>query len=468
MEEESVKKKIFVVLLSAVLCLQGLSSTDAVMAEEAATTVDEVVVENEAEDTLVGSSISGSTAGIYIASLDVNGFTAGLVLDSSVSKDNLEYRWLYYDKADETWNVAQDWTAGNEWVNWKPDKYGEYVIQAEVREIGTTEAVTSATGITYHPEIKGKCQMPYTGEGGGYLIGVESYNNNDYSYEMLILDCTLLAEGKDAWTYTTGKCKSTENAFWTIWQPEYGYYWTLFRVYDAAGNLIDEDCYGFENTQVSQANVKSMIADVDCKSAIEADVTLNGTGTGSHAKLVICTATSAVSFGLQYDTCAVAPYTGKTMVMMENVFSNAAGGQQYTRPGDVEVALGQKVHLMVTINEDGSGAVYVNNQQVGTYSNPGLAGQHLYLRVEGSARLNGDTVDAKFENIKLKNGEAYNPDQKWPTNDFTTCSTIHYTCADPAESWKNITISGVVSGLAPGQDWDSAYEQVSGIVQLNY
>ena len=53
MEEESVKKKIFVVLLSAVLCLQGLSSTDTVMAEEAVTTVDEAVVEIDAEDTLV-------------------------------------------------------------------------------------------------------------------------------------------------------------------------------------------------------------------------------------------------------------------------------------------------------------------------------------------------------------------------------------------------------------------------------
>ena len=89
--------------------------------------------------------------------------------------------------------------------------------------------------------------MPYSGEGGGYLIGVESYENADYQYEMLILDCTLLAEGKDAWTYTTGKCGVDGNGFWTVWQPEYGYYWTLFRIYDKDGNLIDEDCYGFQN-----------------------------------------------------------------------------------------------------------------------------------------------------------------------------------------------------------------------------
>ena len=31
---------------------------------------------------------------------------------------------------------------------------------------------------------------------------------------------------------------------------------------------------------------------------------------------------------------------------------------------------------------------------------------------------------------------------------------------------KTITIKGKVKGLASGQDWDSAYEQVSGIIQF--
>lgn len=98
--------------------------------------------------------------------------------------------------------------------------------------------------------IKGKCQIPYTGTGGGYLIGFESYDNpnQSYSYEMLILDCTLLAQGLPAWVYTTGRCSvESGNALWTVWQPQYGYYWTLFRLYDENGNIIDEQCYGFEN-----------------------------------------------------------------------------------------------------------------------------------------------------------------------------------------------------------------------------
>ena len=91
--------------------------------------------------------------------------------------------------------------------------------------------------------------MPYTGTGGGYLIGIESYDNpnREYSYELLVLDCTLLAQGKDAWIWTTGKCRVPETSFWAVWQPQYGYYWTLFRVYDKDGTLIDQECYPFVN-----------------------------------------------------------------------------------------------------------------------------------------------------------------------------------------------------------------------------
>ncbi len=62
---------------------------------------------------------------------------------------------------------------------------------------------------------------------------------------------------------------------------------------------------------------------------IETDMVLSGSGSGYHAKLVACTATSAVSFGIQYDKHARAPYTGKAWFMIENVAHNGAGGQNY-------------------------------------------------------------------------------------------------------------------------------------------
>ena len=219
---------------------------DAVILQETETTA-----ESEDEEELVGASGAViNSAGIYVASQDGTGVTAGMVTDVTGS-GSLEYRWLAYDIKAETWSTLSDWTLNNEWYHFNPGKYGDYLLQCEVRPVGNEGGAKSdCIGVNHHPNIKGKCQMPYTGEGGGFLIGVESYDNpnNEYSYEMLILDCTLLAQGKDAWIYTTGQCKVDGNAFWTVWQPEYGYYWTLFRVYDRDGNLIDEDCYGFKNT----------------------------------------------------------------------------------------------------------------------------------------------------------------------------------------------------------------------------
>ena len=192
-----------------------------------------------------------STTGIYMMSVDRDGFVAGLV--TSVSPDaDIEYRWTAYHTESQQSMVVKDWTTNDQWLTWKPEEFGEYTFTAEARVKGNPSNSVSATSepVRYTPYIKGKCQMPYTGEGGGYLIGVETYENpnQSYQYEMLILDCTLLAEGKDAWVWTTGRYTVPEgNAGWCVWQPQYGYYWTLFRVYDADGNMIDQDCYGFVN-----------------------------------------------------------------------------------------------------------------------------------------------------------------------------------------------------------------------------
>ena len=197
-----------------------------------------------------GSSDKTVTSeGIYIAESSEKQIVAGMVAKAPDSSA-VEYSW-YACKDGGSWIMVQDWTAANEWLTWTPEEYGDYVLVCKAR-IGKDDStiVQSVVPVSYHPSIKGNCQMPYTGEGGGYLIGLESYGNpnQSYQYEMLILDCTLLAQGKPAWIYTTNKCTVSEgNAFWTVWQPQYGYYWTLFRVYDADGTLLDEMCFGFEN-----------------------------------------------------------------------------------------------------------------------------------------------------------------------------------------------------------------------------
>lgn len=187
--------------------------------------------------------------GIYISKSDHTGVTAIMDVQLDGDASCVDYSWYATKDNGATWIQVADWN-GNRFINWTPEESGDYVLVGKVRKNGDDAgAISKAANFSFHPAIKGICQMPYTGDGGGYLIGVESYDNpgNAYSYEMLILDCTLLAQNKPAWIYTTGQCKTSGSCLWTIWQPQYGYYWTLFRIYDENGTMIDEKCYPFVN-----------------------------------------------------------------------------------------------------------------------------------------------------------------------------------------------------------------------------
>ena len=178
---------------------------------------------------------------------------AGMSISKSNYYDDVEYRWVGCDSnTPGQWFEISPWSTSNQWIEYTPKKSGNYVLVCYARVVGNEvrSQISCQYGVEFHKYIKAQCQMPYTGRGGGYLIGFETYSNpnQSYSYEMLILDCNLYQQGKDAWVYSTGKCKVAQgNALWTIWQPQYGYYWTLFRLYDKKGNLIDEVCYGFQN-----------------------------------------------------------------------------------------------------------------------------------------------------------------------------------------------------------------------------
>ena len=166
--------------------------------------------------------------GIFFLQNDYTGYKAGITTTEVSPKSKVEYSWYAIREYEESEECISDWKYGNEWLDWVPEKYGNYTLIGRTRVNGNDETIEEVkTDISYSPHIKGKCQMPYTGEGGGYLIGFETYDNpgQKYRYEVLILDCTLLAQGKDAWIYTTTQC----------------------GVFDENGNLIDEQCYGFQN-----------------------------------------------------------------------------------------------------------------------------------------------------------------------------------------------------------------------------
>ena len=191
-----------------------------------------------------------STTGIYCAR-NYPSIQAGINIQKANPNATVEYRWVACNNNNpKKWFEISPWTKNNNWMDWTPKEYGGYVFVCYARIVGHPETeIQCSFGTEYHKYIKGICQMPYPGEGGGYLIGIESYDNpnNSYQYEMLILDCNLYMQGKDAWVYTTGRCGAKGNCLWTVWQPVYGYYWTLFRIYDSNGKLLDEACYGFEN-----------------------------------------------------------------------------------------------------------------------------------------------------------------------------------------------------------------------------
>jgi hypothetical protein len=241
--------------------------------------------------------------------------------------------------------------------------------------------------------------------------------------------------------------------------------------------------------------------------AIEADVTLNGTGTGSHAKLVLLYGSlQACSFGMQYDTAAGSPYNGTTQFMVENIYDNVAGSghQYYYRCG--ETLLGSTHRIMIGYDAD-SGYVYCYVDGILTLRayNPGLAQGVSYnpsaaqggtnypldCSLEASGRKDGDTFDASFKNVKTKYSGGFSSDAKWcwttsnsnniistsmnyngttQTTGTSSDATINHgqstlpyvTC----NGTLNVDISGTISGLNGG-DWDSNYNAVSGKINFH-
>lgn len=247
----------------------------------------------------------------------------------------------------------------------------------------------------------------------------------------------------------------------TASKEEFNFYW-VFPYIKVDGKIVAGQPSKYVYAK-AEYKYKHNVANVDSRYTIEADVKLTGSGTGYHAKILACTPTSAVSFGIQYDRHAIAPYTDRTAFLIENVYSNNAGGQEYSRTGYAE--LNKTFHLMLTVQNDGRCDVYVDGNHVGSVTNPGLADQAVYLRVEGSGRKDGDSVNATFTNISLKGSGYYDASKKWGTYNFDTNPGIHSDMSGYAQN-KAVTINGSVVGLSPEQDWDNAYGIVSGITQF--
>lgn len=202
--------------------------------------------------------------------------------------------------------------------------------------------------------------------------------------------------------------------------------------------------------------------------AVSADMMLNGSGTGYHAKISLMNGIgSAVSFGIQYDLFGAKPYNGKTVYICENVVNNLPGGQVYTRHGFAN--LGVPTNIMIVLDtQTGMIDLYVNGTLVGQVANTNLLQGQLSACVEGAARIDGDTVIANFSNVRFKKPGTTNTTGDrvffWQTQNTNAGIATSYSGSAPGGycTSSNITVQGTIVGLGIF-DWDSAYANVSGM-----
>lgn len=253
------------------------------------------------------------------------------------------------------------------------------------------------------------------------------------------------------WLVTDGAVNFGYNGVFN--SPQYGD-WQI------TGGAVDFGANDTPNTPTGPSNIEN----TDSYATIEADMKLNGRGSGYHAKLVFQTATSAVSFGIQHDEAARAPYTGLTYFLCENVANNGPGGQNYSYYNVVNLNEWHKV--MMTYTQDGTVNLYIDGNLVATQVNTELTKSTLYCSVEGSARLEGDYVDAEFRNIKIKGGGVYDPDRGFNHYDRPTNAGITIDTSGFVWSTGDVHIYGSIVGIG-GADWDSAYDRVSGVATFS-
>ncbi len=119
---------------------------------------------------------------------------------------------------------------------------------------------------------------------------------------------------------------------------------------------------------------------------------------------------------------------------------------------------------MMAIDQKGNGSVYLDYKKIGSFSQPNLAKETCYMRIEASARKNGDRVNALFSNIKCKWNSKYDSSkvlgQGLGWTEFKQNAGLSY----KQKTKTSIAIYGKVRGV--NGDWDSDYNSVSEILQF--
>ena len=226
---------------------------------------------------------------------------------------------------------------------------------------------------------------------------------------------------------------------------------------------------------------------------IEAKVNLKDTSadaTGVHAKVVMtrCNAQGqTASFGIQYEENihnAYPQYQNNTVFLCENVFANSttAGkvGKHYMYLKEANLGTEYKIRLSWT-KDDNMLHCYVNDHEINTvyakWSVTDFAAPFNF-QVEASGAHNGDKVEVRFSDIKVRVGDGtetrpigQGTESTWQKEQFFGLSTsiTSLGTAGPDERYWNdtqaigynaaCTISGTVE-INPAADWDTCFGYV--------
>jgi hypothetical protein len=183
-----------------------------------------------------------------------------------------------------------------------------------------------------------------------------------------------------------------------------------------------------------------------------ATMTQAGSGTGHSAYINSHDASNdAISVGIQSDTGSPQS-NGSPYYVWERV-QNGTFTYQYLSPA---AAGAQQVTLKWWKNEQ-TAVFYVGNTPMANISVNLLP--RLFFSIEGNARLNGDTVNDTFTNAQVAVGDTCPTycglNGSWNTASFNSYGLTATNTNGQPQNGANFTVSGTVSGLPPGHDWDS-------------
>ncbi len=210
--------------------------------------IEEVVTDNLFEKSISKREKKRIDTGVWVFDNSANKIQAGLV--SYVDDVNkYDFQWMCYDCRNNEWITISGWQQGNPWLNWNPIRGGNLWLYGMIKPHNSSVVVGGTCIGINHEIISGTCHMLNPYGGNGWLLGMTTYDNpnNMFRYEVQILDYTKYIWGDpNPWTYSSGYIDAGgSNSVWVPWNPQNGYYWTLFRVYDVYGNVVDERCYSF-------------------------------------------------------------------------------------------------------------------------------------------------------------------------------------------------------------------------------